>query len=569
MVSPNLVKKNQESSPAEINESAKRLFQVIYNEQNKKVSGGVDDTPKISVSTVVSKLAFFYEKIRNAIDYDEEHLLRKNAIIRILKRQVVIEGAIKSVDTTEISTHLLTELIRGAYLPNDKIPETKIVSVAKMLDKYIELKNICVSQIGGELDLKKDVSKIKEVIDEKNALVNWILSLAACEIEESLGTNKVKQAMIANLYDFLSKNIKLSNSLAFEADLEIQTYLSICRTYGKFDEDMISFVLFKYYNDNWSDVESGSVEIKSIAATARDLRLEVKRQIEHPLVKQLDKVTKKYALYSSIMAETVEKDPVKVYNQIYSNEKSFFSDVKKVCEAKYKKAKSRLWRVAFRSIIYIFLTKSIFVFALEIPATQWFNEPINVTSLIINVIFPAFLLFFIVFLTRTPGDSNTNKIVEGIRELFFVGYERKGPIVLRAKGKRNFIVNWIFNLIYTAAFFVSLYFIIKVLDYIHFNWVSIVIFLFFLAFVSFFSIVTTKGIKDLIVIERRENIFSLLIDLFYMPIILIGKWLSSNVSKVNVFIFVFDFIIEAPFKVLVEVAEDWTKYIKERKDNVE
>ena len=150
-----------------------------------------------------------------------------------------------------------------------------------------------------------------------------------------------------------------------------------------------------------------------------------------------------------------------------------------------------------------------------------------------------------------------------------MGYERKGPIVLRAKGKRNFIVNWIFNLIYTAAFFVSLYFIIKVLGYIHFNWVSIVIFLFFLAFVSFFSIVTTKGIKDLIVIERRENIFSLLIDLFYMPIILIGKWLSSNVSKVNVFIFVFDFIIEAPFKVLVEVAEDWTKYIKERKDNVE
>lgn len=569
MVSPNLVKKNQESSPAEINESAKRLFQVIYNEQNKKVSGGVDDTPKISVSTVVSKLAFFYEKIRNAIDYDEEHLLRKNAIIRILKRQVVIEGAIKSADTTEIATHLLTELIRGAYLPNDKIPETKIVSVAKMLDKYIELKNICVAQIGGELDLKKDVSKIKEVIDEKNALVNWLLSLAACEIEESLGSSKVKQAMIANLYDFLSKNIKLSNSLAFEADLEIQTYLSICRTYGKFDEDMISFVLFKYYNDNWLDVESESVEIKNIAATARDLRLEVKRQIEHPLVKQLDKITKKYALYSSIMSETVEKDPVKVYNQIYSNEKLFFSDVKKVCEGKYKKAKSRLWRVAFRSIIYIFLTKSIFVFALEIPATQWFDEQINITSLIINVIFPAFLLFFIVFLTRTPGDSNTNKIIDGIKELFFVGHERKGPIVLRAKGKRNFVVNWIFNLIYTAAFFVSLYVIIKVLGYIHFNWVSIIIFLFFLAFVSFFSIVTTKGIKDLTVIERRENIFSLLIDLFYMPIILIGKWLSSNVSKVNVFIFVFDFIIEAPFKVLVEVAEDWTKYIKERKDNVE
>jgi hypothetical protein len=44
--------------------------------------------------------------------------------------------------------------------------------------------------------------------------------------------------------------------------------------------------------------------------------------------------------------------------------------------------------------------------------------------------------------------------------------------------------------------------------------------------------------------------------------------LSGNISKVNIFIFIFDFIIEAPFKILVDIAEDWTKYIKERKDNM-
>jgi hypothetical protein len=89
-----------------------------------------------------------------------------------------------------------------------------------------------------------------------------------------------------------------------------------------------------------------------------------------------------------------------------------------------------------------------------------------------------------------------------------------------------------------------------------------------LAFVSFFSIITTRGVKELIVVERKENLLTFLLDLFYMPIILIGKWLSNNVSKVNIFIFIFDFIIEAPFKVLVEIADDWTKYVKERKDNM-
>lgn len=568
MVSPNLIKRNQEVKPAEINESAKKLFQVIYSEQNKKGPSIDDDTPKISVSAVISKVAFFYEKIRNAIDYEEDHLLRKNAIIRILKRQVVIEGVVKTVDNTEIAKHLLTELIRGGYLPNDKLPETKIADVAKMFDKYIKLKNICVAKINSEMNIKKDVSKVKDLINEKNRLTDWVLALAACEIEDSLGSNKVKQAMIANLYDFLSRNIKLADDMGFKEDLEIQVYLSICRTYGRFDEDMLSFVLFKYYNDDWVKTNLNDQDIIRIAALARNLRIEVARQISHPLIKQLDRVTKKYALYSAIMAETIESDPVKTYNEIYTNEKTFFAGIKKVCASKYKKAKSRLWRVATRSIIYIFLTKSIFVFALEIPATQWFNEPINPTALAINVAFPALLLFLIVFLTGIPGESNTDKIIKGVKELFFIGSERTSPIILRAKKKRSLIVNWIFNVIYTAAFFVSLYFIIRVLTWINFNWVSITIFLFFLAFVSFFSIITTKGVKDLVVIEKRENIFTLLLDLFYMPIIMVGKWLSSNVSKVNVFIFVFDFIIEAPFKIIVEVAEDWTRYVKERKDNM-
>lgn len=573
MVSPNLIRRNYDVKPAEINENAKRLFQVIYNNQNKNDSVDEDDDniPKINVSTVVSKLAFFYEKVRNVIDNSDDYLLRKNAIIRILKRKIVIEGALKNTDNTdclEISQHLITELIRGSYLPNNKIPETEIAKVSKMLEKYLRLKNICVSKINSEMNIKMDVNKVKNLLNEKNSLINWILSLAACEIEENFSQNKVKQAMIANLYDFLNRNIKLTDGMDFKADLEIQIYLSVCRTYGKFDRDMLSFVLFKYYNNDWTHDSLTDTDIVRISSRALDLKAEINRQINYSLAKPLDRITKKYALYSSIMLETIEPDPVKVYNEIYSNSKTFFSNVKKVCNSKYKKAKKRLWRVAGRSIIYIFLTKSIFVLLLEIPATQWFNEPINYLSLSINIAFPALLLFTIVAFTRTPGEANTEKIISGVKELFFVGFQRTTPITLRPKNKRNWIANGIFNLIYASAFLVSFYYIIKVLNFINFNWVSIIIFLVFLAFVSFFSVVTTSGVKDLIVIERRENIFTLLADLFYMPIILIGKWMSNNVSKVNVFVFIFDFIIEAPFKVLVEVAEDWTRYVKERKDNM-
>jgi hypothetical protein len=158
--------------------------------------------------------------------------------------------------------------------------------------------------------------------------------------------------------------------------------------------------------------------------------------------------------------------------------------------------------------------------------------------------------------------------VEGVKEVALVGFARQQAIKLRNPKKRNQAMNFIFNIIYTFAFLVSVYFIVWVLGLASFNLVSIIIFLFFLAFVSFFSIIVTRGVKELLVIEKKENLLSFFIDLFYMPIIMAGKWLSSNFSKINVFIFIFDFIIEAPFKILVDVAEEWTKYVKERKDNV-
>lgn len=564
MVSPNLIKRLEDDGGAEVNSDAKKLFQVIFNAKNKHLEDD-DETPKIHVSSLISRLSFFYEKVRNAVDYDEEHLLRKNAIKRILKRQVVIEGVLKEAKIEEISSHLLVELIRGSYLPNDKVPEAKLAEISGIIGKYINLKNQCVLKINSELNLKTDWNKARDLFKEKNNLIKRLLALAACEIEENLGTDKVKQVVVSNMFNILSKIIKLPPDQPYEKDLEIQIYLAISRTFSKFDADMLSLVLFKYYVDSKLLESSKS---KKLVDNIQSIFATIDYQLNHPLARQLDKVVKEYGLYFNVLAETVEPDPAKIFSEIKKNSKSFINLVKKTCNNKYKKAKGRLWRAAVRSIIYIFLTKSIFVFLIEIPAIRWFGEQINYTALGINVSFPALLLFFIVFLTQTPGDKNTAKIIEGVKEIAFVGEERRQPLILRRPGRRGSVINAIFNLIYISAFSVSLIFIIWALTRIGFNWVSITIFLFFLAFVSFFSIITTKGVKDLIIIERRDNLLNFLIDLFYMPIISAGRWLSGNFSKINIFIFIFDFIIEAPFKVLVEIAEDWTRYIKERKERM-
>jgi sorbitol-specific phosphotransferase system component IIBC len=223
MVSPNLVKNSEKVKAMEINENAKKLFQVIYTEKNKKEEND-ENIPKIKVSSLVSRLAFFYEKARNAVDYEEEHLLRKIAIARILKRQVVIEGVVKHAESEEMANHLLTELIRGGYLPNNTIPETRISEVASIIEKYIRLKDIVSGEMNSPISLNVDINAVKDLIKEKNKLISWFMALAACEIEEGLAPNNIKKTVVGNMFEVISKKIKLPNDLnAYQNDLEIQT----------------------------------------------------------------------------------------------------------------------------------------------------------------------------------------------------------------------------------------------------------------------------------------------------------------------------------------------------------
>lgn len=564
MVSPNLTRISE--SKLTLNKNTKKLFQVIYRDQNKKDETG-DDSPKIKVSELISKMAFYYEKIRNSVDYDEEYLLRKNAIERILKRQIVIEGFLKVSKSEEMAKTILIELIRAGYLPNNKIPEKKIKDIGIIIEKYIKLRNYSLARFSTSSHFKHgNIGKINDELKQKNSLTNWLISVAASEIEENLGENNVQRIIISNMYETLLNNIKLPDDLPYEKDLEIQIYLSIHRNFLRFDQDMLSFILFKYFNSSWSN--PSDEDIAKISQNIEKIRNAILMHLNHPLRKQLNKIINRYTVFFMILTEVIEDNPSKVYDDIINDIKAFPRIVKNTCLKKYKKVKSKLWRSAMRSIIYIFLTKSIFVILLEIPAIKLFGEKINPVSLGINIIFPAFLLYLIVLFTKIPSENNTKKIIEGIEEIVFEEREKKEPFLLRKPIGRGKAIAVIFSIFYTITFFTSFGLVIFGLNKLGFNWVSIIIFLFFLAFVSFFGIRVRKATKDLIVIESKENIFSFLMDFFYIPIVAVGKWLSEKFSRLNIFVFILDFIIEAPFKIFVEIAEEWTKYVKERKDDI-
>ena len=205
-INPTISKK--EDAVLTLNDNAKKLFQVIYREQNKLETE--EDAPKIKVSELVSRLAFYYEKIRNSVDYKEEYLLRKSSILRILKRQVIIEGQLKILKAEDIAKNVLLELIRAGYLPNNKLPESKIGELSLVIDKYLRLRRYCLAKITND--------------KEKHELSQWILTMASAEIEEKLCADPVSQIMVSNMYELLSHHIALPENSIYQPDKDIQIY---------------------------------------------------------------------------------------------------------------------------------------------------------------------------------------------------------------------------------------------------------------------------------------------------------------------------------------------------------
>jgi len=86
----------------------------------------------IEVDEVASKVASFYERIRKIVDWKEQHLMRRVAIERILKRRLLLR-----TKEQQIAESFVFELARGGYFSITPIEKIKVGVIQNVLDKYI------------------------------------------------------------------------------------------------------------------------------------------------------------------------------------------------------------------------------------------------------------------------------------------------------------------------------------------------------------------------------------------------------------------------------------------------
>lgn len=519
-----------------VNKNGRKILEIFgYTKPNIK-----EDEDRITVHAAVSRFAFIYERIRNIVDYKDEHLIRKAAILRILKRQLLLEP-----DPRNIAEQLIRELIGARYLPNGALPVSLIDHVSWIIYK---------------LQLVLKVNAGPESHQE------WLKAMVAVEIEDTVVDASREKALASFLFERISRSVKVRGAALDDFDLRLQIYVACYRTLFKADDEIVGYKLLRVYLPEWMTPQVWMSNPRPIAERLVAVRHRIKGQLGYALSQRFQRAVKPWAAALDMMTQIYLKDPVNTPIMIEKPE-TLKAEIGKYAEGRYAKVKSKLRKGTVRAMLYLLLTKMIVALVLEVPVEMYMYQRVHFESLMVNLLFPPFIMFLVGVFIRLPGFENTERIQQAAEELV-----SDQPVTVKtivAPRPRSAFATSMLTLTYTLTFVVTFGLIYLILNSLSFTWVSILIFMFFLSLVSFFAYRLRMGAREVVVTDNRVTLWNSVTDFFSIPVLRAGRWLSQGINRINIFLFFFDFIFEAPYKFILTLLEEWFAFAKEKKDELQ
>lgn len=501
------------------------------------------DVPVIRVSNAVSGAAHLYERLRYSVDYHEEHVLRRHALARILKRRFESMNGIG-----DSARSLLVELIHAGYLKNESVAESTAVNVQGVLDRYVAL---------------FDAIHISPCRD-KNALIDWFTGVAAAELDEKLVPHPSETALIDLVIGQVQSDNPLRDWKLGPEEMRAQLLIAAYRALYVLDLPKLHYILLRERMPDWGALPvEGMV---SILPTLLRHHQFIESAMQHAAGEQLFRIIKRRALVFHVLHDivTFNDEP----NLLLADIKKLTTEIESTCQRYYKAERTRLWRSALRATFYILLTKVLVALVVEAPIEYaLYGDDVSLAPLFINILFPPVLMFLLTATTRFPGGQNTSAVVKTVLSLVSGDGQRIFPQTIPV-GRSSTVSTWFLSFIYLIMFAVTFGAIGMSLSRVGFSVISIGFFVFFLSVVSFFAIRIRQPVRDLFVIPRRDNIFVALIEFFSLPILKVGRWISLTSSRFNVVLYLFDYFLEAPVKSFLLVTEDVLGFFRQKREDI-
>lgn len=541
---------------SELSTQTKNLInQYIIWQNSLKPKEGVST---IHVDEVASRVAAFYEQIRTVVDWQEEHLMKRSAIIRKLKRRfagIEINDATQTFEGNQTAESLIMELIRGGHFPNDFIEESKIQTVQNIINKYIFILKNNPENKNGKAGLQ---------------FFNWVIEVMSCEIEESLTPAIRENALIEYMFELMKERIKVSSrvfgiGVLKENETNILIYIATQQALFKFDKPIISYNLIKYEYSNWRTADQKT--LLEIYQNIYKIWREVERYLSHPLLKKFYTICEKYDTPYLLLGDILSEQNLETINDKVSSPEKFEELVRSAYKKRLKTLKSRLHRAAVYSTVSIFVTKILSLLVLEVVISELFTGNLNYILLGADILIPTILMLLLVSTVRPPSQKNLNIVTMEAMKIVYQK-EKIDSYEIKAPKEKGLFGKLVVSLFYLIGACISYGFIFWVLYYFKFPIASIVINIIFIALILFTGIAIRKRSRELSVEDENEGFLSFFADILILPVASLGRWISIKWKQYNAFTAFFNALIDMPFSIFVEFIERWRYFIKEKKEEI-
>jgi hypothetical protein len=520
--------------------------------------------PKEGVSTihvdeVASKVAALYEQIRTVVDWQEEHLMRRSAVIRKLKMRLAdldLKSSNEFSVGQEIAEPLIFELIRGGHFPNDTIGEIKIQEVQKIINKYIFILKNSPENENGKAGLQ---------------FFNWLIEILACEIEECLAPAIRETALIDYMFSAMKERIKVSErifalNILKKEDTDLQIYIAIQQALFKFDKPITSYNLIKYKYPVWKNADKETI-IK-ISENIFKIWNKIEKDLAQPILKKFYTVCEKYDTPYLLIGDILSTENLQEITKELSMPEKLEALIRTNYKTRLSTLKARLKRAAIYSTISIFVTKILSLLALEVIVAKLFLKgDLNYILLLFDILIPTVLMFILVATIKPPSEKNLTIVVMETMKIIFKK-EKQDVYEIKAPKNRGSFTKFIVSFFYLTGTFISFGLVFWIFYSFKFPITSIIINILFIALILFAGMAIRTRSRELSVEDENEGFLSFISDILLLPIAGLGRWMSKKWKKYNAFAAFFNALIDMPFSVFIEFIEKWRYFIKEKKEDI-
>lgn len=484
---------------------------------------------KVNVVGAGAVITAAFEQLRNAAEHTEEHLLLQGAIKRFFKRIFITRDSALAAKGGE---ELAVELTLAGYVPNDELTKNQLQVITDLTVEYYNV--------------------YEKIINDRQAAgdkaLTWTLDVLSSRVEAVLNDHSVDNAFVDVAAEYLTGLVSERDKSAqeFGARLLVAIYRSLLKSneaitrsvllqrYGVSPTDHTQYISFNKLIDNL--FASKPVDRLTRLVDRQGAPLRILRRMMH--------------------------DRQDVAQLLQSREK-FLEAYEQQINAEYERTSTRLNRAIIRSVVFLIITKFLIGIALEVPYDLWVYQQIHWVPLLVNLFFPPVYMVLLRSTLSLPSYANTTALVDRIDAMLYGNSEQIASARVREKRYGS-----TFNAIYTLSAVLVFASATWILVQLGFSWVHIIIFFLFFCAASFLGFRLSRLVRELEVIKERQNGFTFVRDLVYLPFVIVGQWMSEKYSKVNIVAILLDMLIELPLKTVLRLVRQWNAFIDDRKDSI-